>query len=189
MPALPSFTPISLLIACVGLTAVFTLAASVDGLYLHLWRYRLHARPDSRTEHWLHTANALLFPPLTYLLLSVEPLGLFRWLALALLLLTLLCEALDVLCERRSRASLGGLTQHEYLLHFLMSGLRGAGVAPLLLVAPLWAWAPGVTALAPRPWWCALFSLCLIVPGIAIAALHLLLAVRKLRPRGDLPLL
>lgn len=177
-------TPPSLLFTCAALNIAFTLVAAVDGLYYHLWRYRLYERPESRREHWLHTGNALCFPLLSFLLLSVDPRGALRALALALFLLTLAFESLDVLCERASRASLGGLTPREYLLHFLMAGLRGASLVPLLALP---GWALSETALGPRPPWAFCLGLGIAVPGLAVAALHVWLGLsrrRVVRPVG-----
>ena len=47
---------------------IFGLVAAVDGLYLHLWKYRLYARPESRREHKLHTAQGALFVPVVFFL-------------------------------------------------------------------------------------------------------------------------
>ena len=41
--------------------ALFAAVGAYDGLYLHLWKYRLYAREESRREHALHTAVAFLF--------------------------------------------------------------------------------------------------------------------------------
>lgn len=163
----------------------FTAIASVDGLYFHLYRYRLYERPDSRYEHRLHTLNAVLYVPLTALLFCAEPLGLWRHLALALFAASVAIEVLDVRCEEQSRRSLGGLTTTEYLMHFLMSGLRFGSVAPLLAVGPLLQWRPEQTALAARPLWLCIVGTSLAVPGVFIAGLHIYLALRTrlaLRP-------
>jgi hypothetical protein len=71
----------------------------VDGLYLHLWRYRLHARPESRKEHWLHTFRSLLFPGILATLFLVPPYGVVLWLGLALLAVDQVVEILDVSSE------------------------------------------------------------------------------------------
>ena len=172
--------PSLLLTLCAAACLVaFTAIASVDGLYFHLYRYRLYARPDSRYEHWLHTWNAVLYVPLTALLFCAEPLGLWRYLALLLFAASVVIEVLDVLCEERSRRTLGGLTSIEYLMHFLMSGLRFGSVVPLLAGGPLQLWLPSQTALAGRPLGLALIGVCLAAPGVLIAALHVYLALRS----------
>lgn len=176
---MPTADPSLLSTLCAAACLVaFTAIASVDGLYFHLYRYRLYARPDSRYEHWLHTWNAVLYVPLTALLFCAEPLGLWRHLALLLFIASVVIEVLDVLCEERSRRTLGGLTSLEYLMHFLMSGLRFGSVVPILTGGPLQQWLPSQTALAGRPLGLALIGLCLAAPGVLIAALHVYLALR-----------
>jgi hypothetical protein len=165
----------SALCAAVCLVA-FTLIASIDGLYFHLYRYRLYARPASRYEHRLHTINAVLFVPLTALLFCAQPLGLWRQLALALFIGSVVVEVLDVRCEEQSRRDLGGLTTTEYLMHFLMSGLRFGSVLPLLGSGALTQWLPAETALAARPLWLVLLGASLAVPAVLIAGLHVYLA-------------
>ncbi|MBP8196847.1 MAG: hypothetical protein KAY55_06715, partial [Deltaproteobacteria bacterium] len=51
------------LVCAVFSLLLFTTIAGVDGLYFHLYRYRLYARPASLYEHKLHTVNAVLFVP------------------------------------------------------------------------------------------------------------------------------
>lgn len=165
-------------LASAACLVAFTLIASIDGLYFHLFRYRLYARPDSRYEHWLHTINAVLFVPLTALLYCAQPLGLWRQLTLALFIVSVLLEVMDVRCEEQSRRSLGGLTTSEYLMHFLMSGLRFGSVVPLLVSGPLGQWLPEQTALAPRPLWLLVIGAWLAGPGVLIAGLHIYLGLR-----------
>jgi hypothetical protein len=160
----------------------FTTIASIDGLYFHLYRYRLYRRAASRYEHLLHTINAVLFVPLLLLCFCLQPLGLWRWLALALFLFTLCIEILDVRCEAASRRDLGGLTTTEYLMHFLMSGLRAGSMLPLLSAGALAQWWPSHTALVARPLWLLILGMSVAIPGVFIAALHVYLAL----PRTDL---
>ena len=154
---------------------LFTAIAGIDGLYFHLYRYRLYKRPPSRYEHRLHTINAVLFVPLVALLFCVTPSGIFLWLALALFAVTLIVEILDVICEPASRRDLGGLTGVEYLMHFLMAALRVGTVAPLLTVRPIADWQLSASALATRPLWFFLLGAYIAGPGVFIAALHLFL--------------
>lgn len=57
-----------LMIAATIFLALFALVAAVDGLYFHLWKYRLYARPESVYEHKLHTVRAFLFIPIVFFL-------------------------------------------------------------------------------------------------------------------------
>ena len=168
--------PLTLLCAAL-LLVLFTLVASADGLYFHLYRYRLYQRPASRHEHRLHTANALLFPVQTYLLFCTRPEGAYLWLALFLFLATVAIETTDVLCEGRSRADLGGLTPVEYCMHFFMSGLRWGALVPLFLTNGAAAYAMAATGLHQRPLWFVLIGWSILVPGVAVAGLHVALDI------------
>ena len=70
------------LLCAVLCLVLFTTIAGVDGLYFHLYRYRLYARPASRYEHKLHTINAVLFVPQVVLLFCLQVSGLWLWLSL-----------------------------------------------------------------------------------------------------------
>jgi hypothetical protein len=180
----PAASSLALPVAA-ALLFLFTLVAGTDGLYFHLYRYRLHRRPASRFEHLLHTANALLFPPMTVLLFCFRPEGAYLWLALFLFLGTVVLESVDVFCEKQSRADLGGLTPLEYWMHFLMSGLRWGMAVPLFVMGPAGSTGPGghdydayrlsATALHPRPFWFFLIGCWIVVPSIGAAALHVVL--------------
>jgi len=161
---------------------LFTTIASVDGLYFHLFRYRLWERPVSQYEHKLHTLNAVLFVPQVGLLFCLQPSGLWLWLLLALFVLTMGVEMADVLCEEASRRDLGGLTSVEYLMHFLMAGLRFGWVMPLLFGLPGVAWAPEQTAIGGRALWMMLIGASIALPAIVIAVVHVVLALRKPQP-------
>jgi hypothetical protein len=89
---------------------IFGVVAAVDGLYLHLWKYRLYARPESLREHKLHTAQGALFAPVVFLLFYADFGGPALWTAVLFLAFEQVVEILDVLDERDSRASLGGLS-------------------------------------------------------------------------------
>jgi hypothetical protein len=157
---------------------LFTAMAGVDGLYFHLYRYRLYRRPECRYEHRLHTVNAVLFVPLVAMLFCVEPRGLYLWLWLLLFLASLGVEVLDVLCERASRQELGGLLPSEYLMHFLMSGLRFGFCLPLVVIAPAAAFRLQSTGFFPRPLYLLLCGVYIAVPAVGIAALHVVLDAR-----------
>ncbi len=162
---------------------IFTTIAATDGLYYHLYKYRLHERPASRLEHQLHTANVVLFMPQVFLLFWMQPRGLWLWLALAAFIASLVVEFFDVLCEPESRRDLGGLTGLEYLLHFMMAGLRFGALVPLFVSTPNADWLLSATGVGPRPLWFLLVGAYIGVPSIGIAALHVALLTRSPAPR------
>lgn len=161
---------------------LFTVVATLDGLYLHLYRYRLWERPASRYEHRLHTINAVIFPFLTWLLYCADPRGAWLWLAAGLFAATFAVEIVDVRCEYASRADIGGLGQNEYLMHFFMAAMRFGAVMPLLL-APDRAWPLDQTGFHDRPLPLRLLGWCVATPAIVTATLHVVLDIRG-RARG-----
>src|SRR5687768_14981944 len=133
--------------------AVFLVLAFVDGVYLHLYKYRLYTRPESRREHQVHTAAAALFT-LTLPALYLWPTaGLLLWAGVALLAVDAGLGLRDMGIERASRASLGGLSTAEYILHVVITSARAVSVALALAARPAaaWAWdAPLVIGELPR---------------------------------------
>ena len=111
-----------ILAAC--LLVLFSIIASTDGFYFHIYRYRLHTRPASYREHLLHTINVCLFVPQVLLMFCVRPTGVWLWATVVLAVVILAVEISDVFAEDDSRRDLGGLKPPEYVMHFLMSGLR-----------------------------------------------------------------
>lgn len=169
-----------MLIAAI-LLGLFGLVALTDGVVFHMWKYRLHERPESRTEHLLHTANGALFPLQIYLMFCVRPEGGWLWLLTATIALSFLLEVVDVFAERASRLELGGLSSLEYAMHFGMSGLRAAAVAVFYSTYEASAFA-APAALLPVPDFFRAFGALMLLPSIAIAALHLFLCVRRPQP-------
>ncbi|NUP07451.1 MAG: hypothetical protein HOW73_15480 [Polyangiaceae bacterium] len=166
------------------LLAFFALLAAVDGVYLHLWKFRLHARPRSWMEHVWHTISAVLFVPILITLFLAPTAGPVLWAGVALLGLLHIVEVFDVKAERDSRTELGGLPRAELALHWVLVGTRSISTALALVARPSAAWSMSapLTIGAHPAWVTALVGV--IVPGtIAIAVLHLVLAWRY-RPIG-----
>ena len=177
----------ALLTACVLLT-LFAGLAFYDGLYLHLLRYRLYARPESRTEHILHTIRALLFPPLLYFLyLSPGPVGFL--VGIALVLADVLTLGADAYLEKDSRAFMGGLPRWEYILHLFVNGLHFASIAVwLLLKVRLAATGPAIVPVLPATnGYQLLTSLAWnLLPGaVVLGIVHLLLLVPAVATRWN----
>ena len=149
--------PNSAVIACLALLAFIAL---IDGVGVHLVRERLHRRPESRTEHLLHTGRAFLFPPILFFFFG----GAGFSLGIVFLALDQVLEVADMAIERRSRAYSGGLRTSEYLLHGTALTLRGAAIAF------------SVAAATPSP---AVVSFVeLLLPGAILGAiLHVVLMV------------
>lgn len=124
-------------VCCLG---VFGLIGAVDGVYFHLLRYRLHQHPDARLEHGLHTARAFLFAPIAYFIYWRDFSGWPLLLGILFVALDLLCEAVDVLVERRARARLGGVSSAEALVHVMATGFRMASLGFILATKPAGSW-------------------------------------------------
>ncbi len=168
-----------LVTASTVLLLLFAGLSLVDGLYIHLWRLRLHARPDSYREHLWHTARAVLFAPGVLLVFAAPTAGAALWFGVLLFAVDEVVEMLDVLAERASRASLGGLSSAEYAVHVVLITLRAAAVALALASRPAAAWsldAPHVLGSHPET---IAFLVNQLVPGAVVAAaLHVWLAWR-----------
>jgi hypothetical protein len=162
------------------LLAAFAALAAVDGIGFHLWKLGLHARPEARREHRLHTARALLFVPILALVYGLPTGGLALWLGLSIALADTALEAWDVFEEPASRRALGGLSRAEAVLHALLVTLRAASLALAFAARPAGAWGwSAAWQLAPPDPARARFVLYGLLPGaVAVAALHLALARR-----------
>ena len=162
---------------------VFGAVAAFDGLYLHLWKYRLYARPDSIYEHQLHTVQAFLFAPVVFLLFYANFGGLALWAAVAFIVVELVVEMMDVLSENDSRASIGGLSSEEYAAHVAAITARVAALALALAAKPAFAWDPSAPLVlaAEYPAWVTATALQRLVGNAAIGALHLWLMREKYR--------
>jgi hypothetical protein len=135
----------------------FVALSFVDGVVLHLWFERLHLRAESRGEHALHTARAVLFPLVLVTFFAGPSLA-----GVLLLALDEVAEVWDMAVERRSRAYSGGLRSSEYVLHGALITLRSGTIACTL--------ATGVPITG------SLVSL--LLPGAVLAAiLHVVLLV------------
>lgn len=155
--------------------------AIIDGLYFHIYKYKLYARAESFTEHWTHTLRALMFGPMVFLLFAHRFGGKLLWAALLLVLVDFAVESWDVLIERDSRAALGGLTPLESWIHAASITTHIAAVTLVLSARSAAAWSASAPSVMPGAWpWVARLTVLALVPGaIALAALHLWL----LQPR------
>jgi hypothetical protein len=104
-----AISPLSTGDAATVVLITFAVLAGYDGVNLHLVRYRLWERPESRGEHLLHTARSVAFP-LIMLLLFTGRAGVLLWLGVVIVIGDTALGLLDVRVEPRSRRSLGGLS-------------------------------------------------------------------------------
>lgn len=119
---------------------LFMIVGAVDLFYFHMWKYRLHARPESRYEHKLHMAFSFLMVPLAFFLYYQNSGGWALWAAVFFVAAALGTEMLDVFSEGDSRASLGGLTTGEYALHVAATITKVASFVFIFAAKPAAAW-------------------------------------------------
>jgi hypothetical protein len=140
----------TLYIASVVCLAMFGILGSFDGLYFHLVKYRLHAHPTSLVEHLLHAVRGALFTPIAYLFYIVNAGGTLLWLGIGVVLVDLGVEVWDVFVEKRSRASIGGVSSAEAVVHVMATGFRMAALAFILSAKPLSAWSLSSASIIDR---------------------------------------
>jgi hypothetical protein len=150
-------------VAATVLLLSFAAIAGIDGVYIHLWRLRLHARAASYAEHLWHTASAVLTVPTVLILFVMPAHGGLLWTGLGLLALTHVVEVFDVRAERSSRRALGGLSRFELSMHISAVATRAAAVVTVLVAPP--------SALV------ASAGLAVVVGAAGVALLHIVLAV------------
>ena len=119
----------------------------------------------------------MLLVPQVYLMFCSRPQGALLGLAVLLAVAVYAVELCDVLIENDSRRDLGGLTSAEYAMHFSMASLRAAALIAFFATTTL-ADFTAPTALLDVPWWLRIAGFCVLVPGVAAAAVHVALALR-----------
>lgn len=106
--------------------------ATYDGAYLHLWKYELFNRKESRFEHMTHTIRAILFPLMVWLLFVSDNAVSF-YVGLGLLVVDLIVLGIDAFSEQESRAFMNGLPRSEYIVHLFANGFHFASI--ILIIA------------------------------------------------------
>lgn len=159
---------------------LFMVLGAIDLFYFHLWKYKLHTRPESRYEHKLHMAFAFLMVPVALLLYYQDLGGFGLWAAVFFVGAALSTEILDVFSENDSRASLGGLSTGEYALHVVLTILKVASFAFMFASKPIAAWdVASPVSLGSYGWMGEMMALKVAIGSGAVAILH----VALLHPR------
>lgn len=173
-----------LLVSVVPLFGAFLLGA-LDGVYFHLRRYRLFAFPESRREHAIHTARAVLVLPPLALLYLADAAGPCLWIAAAAIAVDQVMLALDLREEATSRRRFGGLSPAEYQIHVAANGLHGIALALALASRPVSAWSGSCSLEASSLPFAVLTLLAVLWLGSAAAAIqHVALLLGKERGAG-----
>lgn len=155
---------------------LFMVLGAVDLFFFHIWKYKLHTRPESRYEHKLHMAFAFLMVPVALLLYYQDLGGVGLWAAVFFVVAALSTELLDVFSENDSRASLGGLSTGEYALHVVLTILKVASFAFMFASKPAAAWdlASSIT-LGSYGWMGEMIALKVTIGSFVVGMLHLAL--------------
>ena len=134
---------------------------------------RLWARAESRVEHLVHTARAVLLAPTIWALYLAGRSGLY--IAIVLVGLDVIATALDVLVEPESRKEIGGVPRTELALHIAATVFH-VGAIGLAFVA-------AVSGSPPlRPDLVALVANSMVVVSLGAAVHHIALAVCGMLP-------
>ena len=157
-----------------ALMIAFFGVAAVDGVYFHLWKFRLFAHPESRVEHARHTVRAILAPAIVWLLYVAPPGPLLT--VGVLIGLDQLAAVADVLIEPKSRKSHGGLPRTEFQAHVLAT-VAHLGALALAIVGRLQLAADASPAFSINV---KIVASALVMGAVPVAALHLAL----LHPAG-----
>jgi hypothetical protein len=115
------------------LLVLFAILGIFDGLYLHIFKYRLYAHSESRFEHFTHTVRALLFPAILYFLYLCEDTFAF-FIGLVAVMIDLVVTGIDAYVEKDSRSFMGGLPRWEYIIHLTVNGVHFASIAVFLVL-------------------------------------------------------
>ncbi len=159
---------------------LFMVLGAVDLFYYHLWKYKLHTRPESRYEHKLHMAFAFIMVPLALLLYYQNLGGIGLYAAAFFVVAALSTEVLDVFSENNSRASLGGLSTGEYALHVVLTILKVASFAFMFASKPAAAWSlSSPVVLGSYGWMAEMMALKVAIGSAVVASLHVALLLPR----------
>jgi hypothetical protein len=155
--------------------AVVGTIGAIDVLYYHLYRFRLYSQPGCVAEEVTHLLRNAIF--ISVLLVCMQPSS-PGWASVMFFLVAadLANSVVDVLIERRSRESLGGLPSGEYLVHVLSS--FGTGLAVASYTMALGSPAPVVEGLLAVQVWG------MIAMGVVLLAIEGVLFARAIAARG-----
>jgi len=162
---------------------LFMVLATYDGFYLHIWKYRLFDRAESKFEHKTHTVRAILFPLIVWLLCIEETSFWAFATGLALVIIDIVVLGIDAYHEKESRSFMGGLPTWEYIVHLFANAFHFSAI--ILVLAIRLDISEGVLAfaeLAPLSTAGSLFQWVSVnvIPGaIILAFLHLILILEK----------
>ena len=159
---------------------LFMIVGAVDLFYYHMWKFKLHTRPESRYEHKLHMAFAFMMVPVAFLLYYSNAAGYALWAGVAFVVTALMVEMLDVFAEGDSRATLGGLTTGEYSLHGAATIFKVSSFIFILGTKPAAAWSLSAEPFqGPYGFMAEMMALKVMIGSFVMGVVHLALLSRK----------
>lgn len=158
---------------------LFGLLSPIDGVYFHLFKYKLQENPDSKKEHLVHTLRAITFIPIVLMLFYWNLSGWLLWVLTFLIIVDMVIAAIDIWEERQSRSKIGGLSSAEYLLHAVLITLHTLAMSLALASKPAEAWTSEMQ-LPVYPEISKFLSLQLAPGAIIIAVLHIVLIFKPM---------
>ncbi|HSI06356.1 MAG: hypothetical protein ACAI38_01065 [Myxococcota bacterium] len=161
----------ALALPSVVLMSLVGILGFIDGVYFHIWKFRLHERRDSRREHVIHALRASLAVPAIYGLFVVPVSGVWLWAIAGFIVADFFAMVWDLFEEDHSRRDLGGIPRAEYIIHVVATGFHMAACALALASRPLAAWASD-TAPADLPAVVMTIGQLAIPTSIALALAH-----------------
>lgn len=167
-----------LLTACFAL--VYALCAGIDGVWLHLWRYRLHVH--ARREHGVHTLRAILFPGVVALLFMGWTTGFLLWCGTTLAVVDLVVVAFDAAMETHTRTFQHGLPPGEAALHTVLQALHAVVLTCAIAVRPWSAWTIHPTFESGPGTLATMIFLGILFGSVIIAVVHVYLYAKAPSP-------
>lgn len=111
------------------LLVAFSVLALLDGIYLHLIRFKLYRLPEAKFEHFTHSIRAILFPAILYFLMLQQHKPVYYYIGCIAVAIDLLVLGIDAYVEKDSRKAMGGLPRWEYIIHLFVNGFHFAALA------------------------------------------------------------
>lgn len=167
----------SVLLTIIGVLGAFDIA------WFHTWKGRLVARSECRAEAVTHILRGFVYSTQFVVVPNLELRG--RWLfALGLLFGADIAVGItDILLEPKSRASQGGISGNEYLVHMILSVLVGAELCSIASsVAPLAAEPTSLAIVTSVPRWLRLLLGVMAFGSFACAIGETLLLIESTAP-------
>ena len=103
-----------------------------DMVYFHMYRCRLHERPECRPEVLLHTFRHLVYAAQFFIVAHFRFYGSALFILIMVYLIDVAIAWGDVWLETESRKKMGGLLRGEYFMHVVLSVLVGAYLCSML---------------------------------------------------------